>query len=92
MQHDSPTIDTLASKEQQQSWEAAAFRHLLDHLDSRRDVQNLSIMELGGFCRNCLARWYAEAAAADGVTISTATARERVYGMPYSEWKSKWQK
>jgi len=90
MQHN--PIDKMASEAQQQAWEAAAFRRLLDHLDSRRDVQNIALMDLAGFCRNCLARWYSEAAAEGGANLSTEVVRERVYGMPYSEWKAKWQK
>jgi hypothetical protein len=77
---------------QQQRIEAAAFRRLLAHLDGRKDVQNIDLMNLAGFCRNCLARWYGEAAQAEGVDISDAQARERVYGMPYPEWKRLYQK
>lgn len=72
--------------------EAAAFRRLLAHLDSRRDVQNIDLMNLAGFCRNCLARWYREAAAEQGIDLSDEAARERVYGMPYSEWKTRYQR
>ena len=71
--------------------EAAAFRRLLEHLASRTDVQNIDLMELAGFCRNCLSRWYREAAAERDVEVTDAEAREIVYGMPYSEWKSKYQ-
>jgi hypothetical protein len=71
--------------------EAAAFRRLLEHLGSRTDVQNIDLMELAGFCRNCLARWYREAAEARGIGLEDAEAREIVYGMPYSEWKSRYQ-
>ncbi len=71
--------------------EAAAFRRLLEHLASRTDVQNIDLMELAGFCRNCLSRWYREAAEERGVELADAEAREIVYGMPYSEWKSKYQ-
>lgn len=71
--------------------EAAVFRRLLDHLDSRKDVQNIELMNLAGFCRNCLAKWYAEAAAEEGVEVDYEAARERVYGMPYSEWKAQHQ-
>ena len=67
--------------------EAAAFRRLVEHLRERSDVQNLDLMELAGFCRNCLSRWYAEAAAERGTELSKAEAREIVYGMPYEEWK-----
>lgn len=67
--------------------EAAAFRRLLAHLDSRRDVQNIDLMTLAGFCRNCLADWYQDAADAAGAPVSRDEAREAIYGMPYSEWK-----
>ncbi len=72
--------------------EAAAFRRLVAHLQSRTDVQNIDIMNLAGFCRNCLARWYQEAAAEAGEELSKDQARERVYGMPYAEWKARFQK
>lgn len=72
--------------------EAAAFRRLLAHLDSRKDVQNIELMDLAGFCRNCLSRWYREEAAARGIEIEDMAARERVYGMPYTRWKSEFQK
>jgi hypothetical protein len=71
--------------------EAAAFRSLVGHLRERTDVQNLDLMELAGFCRNCLARWYREAAEERGLELSDADAREIVYGMPYEEWKSSYQ-
>ncbi len=71
--------------------EAAVFRRLLEHLDSRRDVQNIELMNLAGFCRNCLAKWYAAAAADQGLDVDYEQARERVYGMPYAEWKAKYQ-
>jgi len=71
--------------------EAAAFRRLLAHLDARKDVQNIELMNLAGFCRNCLAKWYAAAAAEQGVAIDYDQARERVYGMPYAEWKALYQ-
>ena len=66
--------------------EAAAFRRLVAHLDSRKDVQNIDLMNLGGFCRNCLSRWYQEAAAERGIELSKDAAREVVYGMPYADW------
>ena len=72
--------------------EAAVFRRLLEHLDSRKDVQNIDLMNLAGFCRNCLAKWYAAAAQEQGVEIDYDAARERVYGMPYSDWKSAYQR
>ncbi len=71
--------------------EAAAFRRLVAHLRERADVQNLELMELAGFCRNCLSRWYREAAAENGVELSDGEAREAVYGMPYEEWKRRHQ-
>lgn len=72
--------------------EAAAFRRLLQHLDERKDVQNIDLMNLAGFCRNCLSKWYAAAAEDLGEPVDYDTARERIYGMPYSEWKEKYQK
>lgn len=72
--------------------EAAAFRRLVAHLRERTDVQNIDIMNLAGFCRNCLARWYAEAAADQGIELSKDESRAIVYGMPYAEWKAKYQK
>lgn len=71
--------------------EAAAFRRLLEHLDSRKDVQNIDLMNLAGFCRNCLAKWYAAAAEEQGETINYDEARTLIYGMPYDEWKAKYQ-
>jgi uncharacterized protein len=68
--------------------EAAAFRRLVQHLRERADVQNIDLMELAGFCRNCLSRWYREAAEERGIDLPDAQAREIVYGMPYEEWKS----
>lgn len=83
-----PEMDTTTTTE----IEAAAFRRLLAHLDSRKDVQNIDLMNLAGFCRNCLSRWYREEASERGVEIEDLDARERVYGMPYSEWKANYQK
>jgi len=71
--------------------EAAAFRALVAHLRARTDVQNLDLMNLAGFCRNCLSRWYREAAAAEGITLADPDAREIVYGMPYKAWQAKYQ-
>jgi len=71
--------------------EAAAFRRLLSHLDSRKDAQNIDLMNLAGFCRNCLSRWYQEEAAARGIEMTKDAAREVVYGMPYEDWKAKYQ-
>jgi len=72
--------------------EAAAFRRLLQHLDDHKEVQNIDLMNLAGFCRNCLAKWYRAAAGDQGIALSDEAARERIYGMPYAEWKSKYQK
>ena len=72
--------------------EAAAFRRLLSHLNERTDVQNIDLMNLAGFCRNCLSRWYREEAEKKGISISDPDARKRIYGMPYEEWKKKYQK
>ncbi len=72
--------------------EAATFRRLVAHLRERTDVQNIDLMNLAGFCRNCLSRWYREAAAEQDVTIPDAEARTIVYGMPYDEWRAKYQK
>ena len=71
--------------------EAAVFRRLLSHLDDRKDVQNIDLMNLSGFCRNCLSKWYAQAAQEQGVVMDKEAAREIVYGMPYAEWKSCYQ-
>src|SRR6266487_1116324 len=71
--------------------EAAAFRRLVEHLRSRTDVQNIDLMNLAGFCRNCLSNWMKEAADAKGVAVSKDESREAVYGMPYEEWKAKFQ-
>ncbi len=72
--------------------EAAAFRALVKHLGERTDVQNIDLMNLAGFCRNCLSRWYREAAEARGIALADPDAREIVYGMPYKEWQAKYQK
>lgn len=74
-----------------QALEAAAFRRLRDHLRARTDVQNIDMMNLAGFCRNCLSRWMAEAAAEAGVPLGKEEAKTLVYGMPYEEWKAKHQ-
>ena len=71
--------------------QAAAFSRLVGHLQERTDVQNIDLMELAGFCRNCLSKWYAEAAEEAGEPVSKEAARELVYGMPYDEWKTKFQ-
>ncbi|HAZ61439.1 MAG TPA: DUF1244 domain-containing protein [Gammaproteobacteria bacterium] len=71
--------------------EAAAFRRLVEHLRQNTALQNIDLMNLAGFCRNCLARWYAEEARARGVAMDEGSARERIYGMPYAEWKARHQ-
>lgn len=71
--------------------EAAAFRRLVEHLRANPSVQNIDLMDLAGFCRNCLSRWYREAAEAKGLAMSDGEAREIIYGMPYAEWKAKHQ-
>lgn len=78
--------------EQKIQFEAAAFRRLVTHLKERTDVQNIDLMNLAGFCRNCLAKWYRAEATSGGVEISDAEARAEIYGMPYDEWKSKYQR
>ncbi|PSJ59469.1 DUF1244 domain-containing protein [Pseudaminobacter soli (ex Li et al. 2025)] len=79
------------SKEQQRDFEAAAFRRLVKHLRERTDVQNIDLMNLAGFCRNCLSNWYREAAEETGVALTKDESREIVYGMPYAEWQAKHQ-
>ena len=81
------TIDSEASTR----IEAAVFRRLLQHLDSRKDAQNIELMNLAGFCRNCLSKWYVAAAQDEGVDVDYDGARERVYGMPYAQWKEQFQ-
>ena len=71
--------------------EAAAFRRLVSHLQNRTDVQNIDMMNLAGFCRNCLSRWYREEAAEMGIEIEDSAAREIVYGMDYADWKAQFQ-
>jgi hypothetical protein len=78
-------------KQTQIELEAAAFRKLLAHLQERTDVQNIDLMELAGFCRNCLAKWYLAAAEEQNVEMDYDKAREYVYGMPYEEWKETYQ-
>ena len=72
--------------------EAAAFRRLVEHLRARTDVQNIDMMNLAGFCRNCLSNWYQDAAKAKGISLEKDAAREIIYGMPYKEWQAKYQK
>ena len=81
-------MDDTTKKELQ----SAAFERLIQHLRERKDVQNLDLMNLAGFCRNCLSRWFREEAQKKGIEISDLDARKHVYGMPYDEWKKKHQK
>ncbi len=83
-----PEIDRATQTE----LEAAAFRRLVQHLRERTDVQNIDLMNLAGFCRNCLSRWYREAAEGQGIALADPDAREIIYGMPYKEWQAKYQK
>ena len=80
---------TKLSNEQKRDFEAAAFRRRVQHLRERGDVQNIDLMNLAGFCRNCLSNWYREAAEAEGVGLSKDESREIVYGMPYAEWQAR---
>ncbi len=83
---------TDIDKNAQTELEAAAFRRLLEHLRERTDVQNIDMMNLAGFCRNCLSNWYKDAASEKNIELTKEEAREIVYGMPYDEWKEKHQK
>ena len=82
----------IMNKNEKIEIQSATFERLLKHLDERKDVQNIDIMNLAGFCRNCLSKWYREEAGKKGIEISDPEAREHVYGMPYSKWKKKYQK
>lgn len=82
----------MSSPDRKEKLEAAAFRKLVEHLRTRNDVQNIDIMNLAGFCRNCLSKWYLAAAEEEGVDMSYDAAREHVYGMPYADWKAKYQR
>ncbi|MEW9525759.1 DUF1244 domain-containing protein [Agrobacterium radiobacter] len=82
---------TKENDNRQIEFEAAAFRRLVGHLRERHDVQNIDLMNLAGFCRNCLSNWYREAAEEAGVPLSKDESREIVYGMPYEDWKEKYQ-
>ena len=79
------------SAQQEVELEAAVLRRLLQHFDERRDVQNIELMILAGFCRNCLSKWFVEAANERGLEVELDEAREKIYGMPYSEWKERYQ-
>lgn len=83
---------TDLSREQQTELEAAAFRRLVEHLRARSDVQNIDLMNLAGFCRNCLSNWYRQAAEASGIAISKDESREIIYGEPYTDWQAKYQR
>ena len=82
----------IMNENKKKELQSATFERLLEHLNQRKDVQNIDLMNLAGFCRNCLSRWYREEAKKKGITISDLDAREHVYGMTYSEWKEKHQK
>ena len=79
-------------KNTKQEIQSAAFERLIQHLRERKDLQNIDLMNLAGFCRNCLSKWYREEAEKKGIEISDSQAREHVYGMPYNEWKKKFLK
>ncbi|MBZ9654532.1 DUF1244 domain-containing protein [Phyllobacterium lublinensis] len=83
---------TDLTDEQRTALEAAAFRRLVDHLRERSDVQNIDLMNLAGFCRNCLSNWYREAAEVSGIALSKEESREIVYGEPYADWQAKHQR
>lgn len=80
-------LDSKVDAQTQQALEAAAFRTMVEHFQKRTDVQNIDLMNMAGFCRNCMAKWYSKAATDEGLDVDYEMARERVYGMPYSEWK-----
>jgi hypothetical protein len=82
---------TKLTERQQRDFEAAAFRRLVRHLRERTDVQNIDLMNLAGFCRNCLSNWYRDAANAAGVAMDKDESREIIYGMPYDEWRARHQ-
>ncbi|MEH6414494.1 DUF1244 domain-containing protein [Pseudomonas sp. CGJS7] len=93
MSHPTPPAEHAPLDHETTAIEAAAFRRLLAHLmHERRDVQNIDLMILAGFCRNCLADWYREAAEGRGIAMTKDEAREAVYGMPFGEWKAQFQK
>ena len=89
---DAPTTVPALDDQTRLEVEAAAFRRLVQHFRERTDVQNLDVMNLAGFCRNCLSKWYRAAATERGIEMTDDAARETIYGMPYSEWKSLHQK
>jgi hypothetical protein len=83
--------DSKLTKRDEVELEAAVLRRLLRHFDERKDVQNIELMNLAGFCRNCLSKWFVEAARERGLEVDIEKARERIYGMPYTEWKERYQ-
>lgn len=87
----SKILSKLSDEETRTQLEAAAFRRLLQHFDENKQVQNIDLMNLSGFCRNCLSKWYLAAAQERGVELDYDQAREIIYGMPYEEWKAKYQ-
>ena len=87
-----PQLKSKFDPQTETELEAAAFRRLVEHLRGRSDVQNIDLMNLAGFCRNCLSNWYQEAARQKGLDVSKDEARALVYGMPYEEWRAKHQK
>ena len=80
------------TEDKKKELQSATFERLLKHLDERKDLQNIDLMNLAGFCRNCLSKWFREEAEKKGIEISDPDSREMIYGMPYSEWKDKFQK
>ncbi len=84
-------MDALVPEDRREALEAAAFRRLVSHLRNRTDVQNIDLMNLSGFCRNCLSNWYRDAAEEQDIVLSKEQSREIVYGMPYEEWRSRYQ-
>jgi len=82
---------TTDTTQQNDALDAAVLRRLLHHLDDNKDVQNIDLMNLAGFCRNCLSKWYRQAAEDAGTAMDLETARERIYGMPYPQWKEQYQ-
>ena len=80
------------NEDKKKELQSATFERLLKHLDERKDVQNIDLMNLAGFCRNCLSRWFREEAEKRGISLTDPEAREMIYRMPYSEWKKKYQK
>jgi len=83
--------DVKIDEQTQMELEAAAWRKLVEHFQKRTDVQNIDLMNMAGFCRNCMSKWYKGAAEAKGLEMDYEQAREVIYGMPYSEWKDKYQ-